>query len=448
MIKTISQILHEMHDDFLKLIGETNEVIFDKPIRFRSSPHEPDIIIKSVNHNDDFRNNRQLLATICQRLRFMEKNNPLELLISDIRSLSIDDQIQKINEIKTALHEISPFKNEPVDCVLWVKSDNVVANDYNPNKVAPPEMELLEVSIMNDGYTQPIVTWQNDEKNKIEVIDGFHRNRVGRESKIVSKRIMGYLPIVNIRKEQSSKNDRIASTIRHNRARGKHQINAMSEIVLELKNRNWSNSRISKQLGMDEEEILRLCQISGLENIFSDSDFSKAWESSEVDSSYEPLTDEVEEELFDKYRIPNETDETRIFHTYDKWECYKAGFYESKKDGMTADQCKVAYAEFLSDDDRFINGLNGVINEWVNSCEHYLTNRSMNRIAWLGQAAMCYSTGVPSQFCSGFNLLTDDQQSHANNLALEYLNKWLVKYNRPTVTIEEALSSGRQVELY
>ncbi len=112
-------------------------------------------------------------------------------------------------------------------------------------------MELLEVSIMNDGYTQPIVTWNNPEKNKTEVIDGFHRNRVGKESPIVSKRIMGFLPVVNIRKEQSGKNDRIASTIRHNRARGKHQVDAMSEIVIELKNRNWTNQRIAKQLGMD-----------------------------------------------------------------------------------------------------------------------------------------------------------------------------------------------------
>ena len=162
--------------------------------------------------------------------------------ISDhIDGLDFDDKIEYINSLKLLLHSLSPFKNEPVDCVLWVKNENVVANDYNPNKVAPPEMELLEVSIMNDGYTQPIVTWNNSEKNKIEVIDGFHRNRVGKESKVVANRIKGYLPIVNIRKSQSNKNDRIASTIRHNRARGKHQVDAMSEIVIELKNRNWTN---------------------------------------------------------------------------------------------------------------------------------------------------------------------------------------------------------------
>lgn len=155
-------------------------------------------------------------------------------IIEAIKVLPLDEKIQQINNIKKRLHEISPFRDEPVDCVLWVKNDLVHANDYNPNKVAPPEMELLEVSIINDGYTQPIVTWPNDEKQTIEVIDGFHRNRVGKESKIVKSRVNGYLPIVEIRKKQSGKNDRIASTIRHNRARGKHQVNAMSEIVIEL----------------------------------------------------------------------------------------------------------------------------------------------------------------------------------------------------------------------
>lgn len=359
---------------------------------------------------------------------------------------TLDEKIAILNELRELLHELSPFKDEPVDLVRWVKADDVVANDYNPNKVAPPEMELLELSIVNDGYTQPIVTWPHDDK--IEVIDGFHRNRVGKESKLVNQRIMGYLPVVTIRKEQSNKNDRIASTIRHNRARGKHQVDAMSEIVIELKNRNWSNERIAKQLGMDHEEVLRLCQISGLEYLFNDNDFSKAWESSDVDDSFEPITDNIEEEYFAKYKIPNEKDDSRIFHTYDKWECHKAGFYKSQAEGMTKQEAEQAYADFLSNDERFIEGLNGVINNWKYSCEHYLTNSSMNRIAWLGQAAMCYSTGVPSIFCSGFNLLTPEQQSHANELALEALNKWLHKNQRNELDMEEALSIGRQTELY
>ena len=356
----------------------------------------------------------------------------------------ISKTVDLINELREIIHEFSPFKNEPVDFVKWVKSETVVQNDYNPNKVAPPEMELLEVSIINDGYTQPIVTFPNADK--IEVVDGFHRSRVGKESKLVNQRIKGFLPTVIIRKEQSDKNDRIASTIRHNRARGKHQIDAMSEIVIELKNRNWTNERIAKNLGMDAEEVLRLCQISGLEHLFSDNDFRKAWESSDTGIDFSPITDNVDD--FEQYRTANTSDPDRIFHTYDKWECAKAGFYASKKDGMTSEQCELAYAEFLRDSERFSNALECVTTEWKHSCEQYLTNRAMNRIAWLGQAAMCYATGVPSVFCSGFNLMTIEEQNKANEVALEYLNKWLERNERPVIDMETALSAGRQVEIY
>lgn len=377
---------------------------------------------------------------------FDQIKQQIESLLSD---KDLSEKVNLINEIRFFIHELSPFKSEPVDYVKWVLSDNVVSNDYNPNKVAPPEMELLEVSILNDGYTQPIVTWPNLEKGKTEVIDGFHRSRVGKESKLVRQRVLGYLPVVDIRTEQSSKNDRIASTIRHNRARGKHMVNAMSEIVIELKNRNWSNERISKQLGMDEEEVLRLCQISGLENLFTDNDFSKAWESSDyVETEYELLTDDVDENIMQAYKIPNEGDEERIFHTYDKWECHKAGFYASKKEGMTAEECEIAYANFLRDSDLFSDTLAKLTVEWKHSCEHYLTNKSMNRVAWLGQAAMCYHSGVPSKFCSGFNLLTIEEQTKANLVALEHLNKWLTRNGFSEVSIEDATLIGRQTELY
>jgi hypothetical protein len=368
----------------------------------------------------------------------------------DLSSLELDDQVNYLNELRSFLHEVSPFKNEPVDFVKWVKSDDVVANDYNPNKVAPPEMELLEVSILNDGYTQPIVTWANPEKGKTEVIDGFHRNRVGKESKVVKSRVKGYLPVVDIRKEQSSKNDRIASTIRHNRARGKHQVDAMSEIVIELKNRNWSNSRISKQLGMDEEEVLRLCQISGLEHLFSDKDFSKAWvaQDENTSSKFYPVTDKLGPIEIYQYRAGNANDPNRIFHIYDKWECYKAGFYASTFKDKKAEECEKMYADFLSDDKRFRDALQKVITEWKHSCEHYLTNRSMNRIAWLGQASMCYATGVPSRYSGGFNRLSEEQRVHANKIALEYLNKWLEANEMNEVSYEEGLSIGRQIELY
>lgn len=367
-------------------------------------------------------------------------------LIHSIQDFEFDDQVDCINEIREILHNISPFKDEPVDYVRWVKSDDVIANEYNPNKVAPPEMELLEISIMNDGYTQPIVTWPRDGVS--EVIDGFHRSRVGKESKLVEKRIKGYLPTVAIRNEQAGKNDRIASTIRHNRARGKHQIDAMSEIVIELKNRNWRNARIARELGMDEDEVLRLCQISGLEHLFTDSDFSNAWESEDsIDESFDPLTDDLEQSDLD-IRIPHKDDEERVMHTFDKWECYKAGFYARNFEGMSKEECEHAYAAFLSDDDRFSNALDHVITEWKHSCEHYLTNKAMNRIAWLGQASMCYATGVPSVYCSGYNLLDRDEQEKADSIALDYLNKWRKENNFELLEMDEALSSGRQVEIY
>lgn len=365
-----------------------------------------------------------------------------------LKDLDFKTKVERINEIREFIHFHSPFKNEPVDFVKWVLNENVISNDYNPNKVAPPEMELLEVSIMNDGYTQPIVTWNNIEKEKIEVIDGFHRNRVGKESKVVSKRIMGYLPIVDIRKEQSGKNDRIASTIRHNRARGKHQVDAMSEIVIELKNRNWTNQRISKQLGMDEEEVLRLCQVSGLEHLFTDSDFSKAWEGTDEIQEYEMITDNVTEDELMLYKIPNEKDTSRIFHTYDKWECHKAGFYKSKKQGWTTEQCKEEFIRVITDNELFEQILEKVIVEWKFSCEHYLTNKSMNRIAWLGQAAVCYNSGVPSSYSGAWFDIDKEKQEIANKNALKILNKWLVKNNFEEVGENEGLLIDRQVELY
>lgn len=197
-------------------------------------------------------------------------------LMPELSDLAEDERIEVINEIKLMLHEVSPMKNEPVDCVLWVPAETVVANDYNPNQVAPPEMRLLELSISEDGYTQPIVTWRVDGRR--EVVDGFHRNRVGKECKSVRQRVRGYLPVTTINDDRTDKGDRIAATIRHNRARGKHHVEGMSDIVLELKRRNWTDAKICKQLGMDPDEVLRLTQIQGLAEMFADQEFSEAWE--------------------------------------------------------------------------------------------------------------------------------------------------------------------------
>jgi len=199
-------------------------------------------------------------------------------MINELQSLDIDSRVNALNEIKIAMHNISPMKTEPVDCVLWVKNNSVHANDYNPNSVAPPEMELLRLSISADGYTQPIVSMLEENGETREVIDGFHRNRVGKECEEIQKRVHGYLPVVTINEDRTKINDRVASTIRHNRARGKHKIEAMSDIVIDLKKRNWSDEKIAKNLGMDKDEVLRLCQIGGLVELFADKEFSQAWE--------------------------------------------------------------------------------------------------------------------------------------------------------------------------
>ena len=202
----------------------------------------------------------------------------IETLVEHLfeRLPNVEDQVNALNHLREGLAKHSPFKHEPVDLVRWVPADSVQANDYNPNTVAPPEMELLRVSIAHDGYTQPIVTDPQSD-GSWQVVDGFHRNRVGKEYPEVRDRIHGYLPIVGIRDSQKGRSDRIASTIRHNRARGKHRVDAMSEIVLELKRRNWSHDRIAKELGMEADEVLRLCQMTGLAEAFGDEDFSRAW---------------------------------------------------------------------------------------------------------------------------------------------------------------------------
>jgi ParB-like chromosome segregation protein Spo0J len=370
-------------------------------------------------------------------------------VVASIGEMPDDARIRTINEVRAAIHEVSPFKDEPVDLIQWVPAATVAANDYNPNSVAPPEMELLRHSINHDGYTQPVVTWESNDGR--EVIDGFHRTRVCKECDDVRARVMGYLPVVTINDSCVSRNDRIASTIRHNRARGKHQVDSMSDIVVELKRRNWSNARICRELGMDDDEVLRLCQVTGLAELFSDQEFSRAWsvDGEVTEADFDELSDDISTygDETDGFRTVNTSDESRIFHTYDKWECHKAGFYKGSFDGLSKDECEAMYVEVLSDQPRFASILEKVISEWVHSCEHYLTNAAMNRLAWLGQAAVCYDTGVPSAFRGGWFLLTDEDRDLANQTALEYLNKWLVDNGREQVTLAEAVP-GRQSEIY
>ena len=180
-------------------------------------------------------------------------------------------------------HDNKDFESgfvSPVYNVLRVPVEKVTANDYNPNSVAPPEMELLETSIWEDGYTQPVVTVYDEDKDQYVVIDGFHRYLTLKTSKRVYQREQGMLPIVVLNKTMDN---RMASTIRHNRARGTHSIELMSTIVAELVEMGKGDRWICDHIGMSKDELLRLKQITGVAALFQNKDFSDSWEVVEED---------------------------------------------------------------------------------------------------------------------------------------------------------------------
>lgn len=187
-----------------------------------------------------------------------------------------DEKINFLNQARELLHEVSPLNHHPVDFVKWQKSEKIEGNEYNPNSVAPPEMKLLIKSIQEDGYTMPIVTYNENED--VKIIDGFHRRKSERTDAQIHKSTMGYIPTTSIRETQQDLSNRMASTIRHNRARGTHDIDLMVNIVKELSDAGMSDMWIMKHIGMDSDEILRLKQVSGLASLFKDNEFSKAWE--------------------------------------------------------------------------------------------------------------------------------------------------------------------------
>lgn len=162
----------------------------------------------------------------------------------------------------------------PVYNVLSVPLEKIRANSYNPNSVAPPEMELLEISIWEDGYTMPVVCYYLPDEDIYEIVDGYHRYTTLKTSQRIYDREGGKLPVVVIDKDESN---RMASTIRHNRARGSHSIELMSNIVAELTQSGMSDAWILKHVGMDKDELLRLKQITGIAALFADKEFSEAW---------------------------------------------------------------------------------------------------------------------------------------------------------------------------
>lgn len=180
----------------------------------------------------------------------------------------------------------------PVYNVLAVPIEKVQANTYNPNAVAPPEMELLETSIWEDGYTQPVVTYYDADQDKYIVVDGFHRYLTMQRSERIRDREQGLLPVVVIDKEIG---DRMASTIRHNRARGTHNIELMSAIVAELVEMGKGDRWICKHIGMSADELLRLKQITGVAALFANREFSQSW-TAEMGRDEETVEFEEEEE--------------------------------------------------------------------------------------------------------------------------------------------------------
>jgi ParB-like chromosome segregation protein Spo0J len=179
-----------------------------------------------------------------------------------------------MNEVRAQLSAL----DQPVDHVIWVPCDQVHPNDYNPNAVAKKEMQLLKKSIQSDGYTQPIVTVQ-DEDGKYCIVDGFHRYFIGSTDEEIKASIKGYLPIVVLEKDIS---DRMAATVRHNRARGKHSVVSMSSLVFKLLEAGKSEEEIANELGMEAEEVMRLKYITGYAKLYEKHEFSKAYETPEM----------------------------------------------------------------------------------------------------------------------------------------------------------------------
>jgi ParB-like chromosome segregation protein Spo0J len=192
-------------------------------------------------------------------------------LLSQFNDADIHKKVEVYNQISQELFNFIGMKH-PVLNVQLVPVNKVLSNDYNPNKVAPPEMRLLKLSIKKDGLTMPIVA-AHDKKNFV-VVDGFHRRTHVADDKDINESLSGYIPISILDK---SVDNRITSTVRHNLARGIHQVELSANLIVLLRKHNWTNARIGLELGMDADEVLRLKQITGLAELFADKEFSNSW---------------------------------------------------------------------------------------------------------------------------------------------------------------------------
>jgi len=185
------------------------------------------------------------------------------------------EKILFLEELRAFIHEISPQHSQPVNFVRWIPIEKVHANDYNPNSVAKNEMRLLYVSISHDGYTQPVVTVYDDEKDQYVIVDGFHRYTTMRLNQDIADRNNGLLPVVVIEK---SINDRMASTVRHNRARGKHSVSGMANMVFQMLENGWTDEAICAELGVEPDELIRLKHVTGFSKLFENVEYRRSWE--------------------------------------------------------------------------------------------------------------------------------------------------------------------------
>lgn len=203
----------------------------------------------------------------------------IQALIAALQDLDDGPMLDIVEELRKEIHRISPQKSQPIDLVQWVPIEDVQPNDYNPNTVASKEMGLLYHSIKMDGYTQPIVTVFDEKIRKYIIVDGFHRYWVAKKQEDIREATNGLIPIVVLHKGM---NDRMAATVRHNRARGEHSTKGMSSLVFHMLENGWKDSEICNHIGLEPEELLKLKHITGFSKLFENTHYSKAWETKKM----------------------------------------------------------------------------------------------------------------------------------------------------------------------
>ncbi|HIF9510964.1 IbrB-like domain-containing protein [Photobacterium damselae] len=197
-----------------------------------------------------------------------------ELDVSDLLDLTVEERVEIFNQLSDISAKIVEFKHPSLNVKL-VDSALVKDNDYNPNKVAPPEFKLLTHSIKKDGVTMPVVVGKLPDTEDYVIIDGYHRSQIIKNDDEINNSLSNYIPVVILDK---TIDNRMSSSIRHNIARGVHQVELTSKLVIKLRDMNWSNDEICQELGMDNDEVLRMQQVTGLAEAFRHNSFSKAWE--------------------------------------------------------------------------------------------------------------------------------------------------------------------------